>query len=171
MVENYLRKHNKTYHDIIETSDVNESQLINMQIILYPDEVLEQVGAKVNKDKSVVLYELLVSKNSEIVTKVQSRDDLLEAIKKRTPYIFIPESLRQEENRLVNSIMQDKDTLGFQLGSAGAGSIFSELLYRIQMSLSSESEEFKEIKSKLRRYHVRAQDKSGHLIYEKEQAY
>ena len=45
------------------------------------------------------------------------------------------------------------------------------MIYRFQMMFNKESKEFKDLKSKLRRYHVRLQDASGHLIYEKEEVY
>lgn len=146
-------------------------ELNNMPVLSYPDELLEAIGHLIGKDPSVVLYDLLVRENADKVVKIESREDLAQAVKERKAYIFIPASIREAEKGLVNSVMSEKDTLGVELGSAGTVNILAEIIYRFQMMFSKESREFKELKSKLRHYHVRIQDTSGHLIYEKVEAY
>lgn len=168
MIEQYIKAHNESAGIV---SEFSTDELNTMPILSYPDELLEAIGHIVGKEPSVVLYDLLVMKHPGKVVYVQSREDLAEAVKERKAYIYIPASIREAEKGLVNSVMSEKDTLGVELGSAGTANILAEIIYRFQMMFNKESQEFKELKSKLRRYHVRLQDASGHLIYEKEEAY
>ena len=168
MLEKYIKSHNESAGIV---SEYSEAELNNMPVLSYPDELLQAVGHIVGKDPSVVLYDLLVMKNPDQVVPIESREDLAEAVKDRKAYIFIPASIREAEKGLVNSVMSEKDTLGVELGSAGTANILAEIIYRFQMMFNKESKEFKDLKSKLRRYHVRLQDASGHLIYEKEEVY
>lgn len=168
MLEKYIKSHNESAGIV---SEYSEAELNNMPVLSYPDELLQAVGHIVGKDSSAVLYDLLVMKNPDQVVPIESREDLAEAVKDRKAYIFIPASIREAEKGLVNSVMSEKDTLGVELGSAGTANILAEIIYRFQMMFNKESKEFKDLKSKLRRYHVRLQDASGHLIYEKEELY
>lgn len=168
MLEKYIKSHNESAGIV---SEYSEAELNNMPVLSYPDELLQAVGHIVGKDSSAVLYDLLVMKNPDQVVPIESREDLAEAVKDRKAYIFIPASIREAEKGLVNSVMSEKDTLGVELGSAGTANILAEIIYRFQMMFNKESKEFKDLKSKLRRYHVRLQDASGHLIYEKEEVY
>ena len=168
MLEKYIKSHNESAGIL---SEYSEAELNNMPVLSYPDELLQAVGHIVGKDSSAVLYDLLVMKNPDQVVPIESREDLAEAVKDRKAYIFIPASIREAEKGLVNSVMSEKDTLGVELGSAGTANILAEIIYRFQMMFNKESKEFKDLKSKLRRYHVRLQDASGHLIYEKEEVY
>jgi len=171
MIEQYLNAHDVSLETVLTESREKRTDVKNMEVIQYPVTLLDSIGKKVRKDPSLVLYELLAMKNQEAVTRIDSREELAEAIKQRRPYIFIPAAIREAESELVHSVMAEKDTMGVELGSAGTANILAEIIYRFQMMFNSDSKEFKDLKSKLRRYHVRVQDQSGHLIYEKEQLY
>lgn len=175
LIQAYINEQYKITGDEGEFAGIvtafSAEELQNMPILSYPVELLEAIGNIVDKDASVVLYDLLVMKNPDKVVQVESREDLAEAVKNRIAYIFIPASIREAEKGLVNSVMSEKDTLGVELGSAGTANILAEIIYRFQMMFNKESKEFKDLKSKLRCYHVRPQDASGYLIYEKVEAY
>ncbi len=168
LLEKYLQKQNSSAGIV---ADFSAEELDSIPIVSYPDELLQAIGEIAGKDPAVVLYELLTMKNKDEVVQVRSIEEFREAVWNRVPYIFIPEPFRSEQSRLVNSVMFEKDTLGVELGARGIANILADLIYRVQMKFSKDSPEFKELKSKLRRYHVRWQDKSGHLIYEREQRY
>lgn len=171
LLAKYLQEHEKKIGDFIGKIDYSQSQLDNMAIILYPNELLEQIGKTVKKPTSSVLFELLILEDPAKMTEVVAIEELATAVKKKQPYIYISEPGRTENSRLVNSVLSEKDTLGLELGSRGGVNVLGEIIYQLQKLFSSESEEFKTIKSKLRGYRVKTHDKNGTLIYKREETY
>jgi len=171
VLEKYLQRNGTQLETIIEQVDDRETHINNIQIILYSDELLQVISQAVGKETSVVLFELLSLENTEAAVNISLTKDLIKAVNIRTPYIFIPEHVRSENSRLVNSVLSEKDTLGINLGSAGKATLFGEIIYQIQKIFSNDSKEFLDLKSKLRHYFVRIHDEKGTFIYERQQAY
>ena len=170
-LKRYLIDNGKQIGDIIGKVDYSQAQLEGMDVILYPDSVLEIIGREVAKDASQVLFELLSLENKQQIIEVLSTEELAAAIKNQQPYIYITEPTRSENNRLINAVLSEKDRLGLELGSSGGVNILGEILYQFQALFSDESKEFKSLKSKLRHYYVKIHDKSGSVLYEKEAMY
>lgn len=170
-LEKYFQDNNKRLADIIGQVDYSPEQLENMAVILYPEELIYKLSQALEKEPSLLTYELLQLENQGDVTKISSEEELAEAIRERVPYIYIPEPIRSEQSRLVNSVLSEKDRLGLELGSKGGINLFADMIYRLQMIFNEESKEFKDLKSKLRHYHLKVQDEKGSLLYEREQAY
>lgn len=171
LLKSYLTEHGKQLGDIIGQVDYSPAQLEQMAVILYPEDVLETIGRAIDQSPSQVLFELLVLENEQQIIKVAATEELAAAIKNQQPYIYITEAARNENKRLVNSVLSEKDRLGLELGSAGSVNLLGEVFYQLQALFSDESEEFKELKSKLRHYYVKVQDEKGSLLYEKEATY
>ena len=170
-LEKYFQDNNKHLADVIGQVDYSPDQLNQMAVILYPDALIEKLSQALDKEPSLLIYELLLNENQENVVKITSEAELAESIRERIPYIYIPEPIRSEQSRLVNSVLSEKDRLGLELGSKGAISLFADIIYRLQMLFNKESKEFKDLKSKLRHYHLKVQDEKGSLLYEREEAY
>lgn len=171
LLKNYLIAHGKQLGDIIGQVDYSPAQLEQMAVILYPEDVLETIGRAIDQAPSQVLFELLALENEQQIIKVSSTEELAVAIKSQQPYIYITEPIRNENKRLVNSVLSEKDRLGLELGSGGGVNLLGEVFYQLQALFNDESEEFKELKSKLRHYYVKVQDEKGSLLYEKEATY
>lgn len=171
VLKRYLTKNGKKVGDVIGKVDYSEAQLEQLAVILYPEDVLETIGREVGKEMSQVLFELLSLENQQQIVEVFSAEELAAAIKKQQAYIYITEPARSENNRLVNSVLSEKDRLGLELGSSGQVNLLSEIFYQLQALFSNESKEFKTLKSKLRHYYVKIHDKNGSVLYEKEATY
>lgn len=171
MLAEYLKEHQLKQSEILRQVDYSENQLASLKVVQYPEKLVQLISQATAKSESMIWYELLEFENSEQITKVGHSDDLVDAIEAQHPYIFIPESIRQEQQRLVNSVLTEKDRLGFELGSQGTGNILAEIIYQIGQVFSKDSAEFKRLKGKLRHYYVKVHDESGSLLYEKEQNY
>lgn len=170
-LEKYFQENNKRLSDVIGQVDYSAEQLENMAVILYPDELIEKLSQSLNKEPSLFIYELLLLENQEKIVKISSEEELAESIRKRVPYLYIPDPVRSEQSRLVHSVLSEKDRLGLELGSKGSINLFADMIYRLQMMFSKESKEFKDLKSKLRNYHLKVQDENGSILYEREQTY
>lgn len=171
LLKNYLTEHGKQLGDIIGQVDYSPAHLEQIAVILYPEDVLETIGRAIDQSPSQVLFELLALENEQQIIKVAATEELAAAIKNQQPYIYITEAARNENKRLVNSVLSEKDRLGLELGSGGGVNLLGEVFYQLQALFSDESEEFKELKSKLRHYYVKVQDEKGSLLYEKEATY
>lgn len=171
LLKNYLTEHGKQLGDIIGQVDYSPAHLEQIAVILYPEDVLETIGRAIDQSPSQVLFKLLALENEQQIIKVAATEELAAAIKNQQPYIYITEAARNENKRLVNSVLSEKDRLGLELGSAGSVNLLGEVFYQLQALFSDESEEFKELKSKLRHYYVKVQDEKGSLLYEKEATY
>jgi len=171
VLASYLKNHNLKVDDVIGNTAYSQTQLENMSVISYPEQVLETTASVVGKTASTILFSLLILENPRAVDDIASKEELARAVKKQQKYIYIPESIRTENSRLVNSVLSEKDTLGLELGSAGGVNILGEIIYQFQKMFDKESKEFKELKSKLRRYRVKIHDEGGSILYEKEAIY
>lgn len=171
ILKKYLHTEEVAYEKILEKSGYSENQLAHLKVIEYPEELIWFVSQAVGKSESIVWYELLKLENNQNIIRINDSKEFVEAVDAQKAFIYIPEPIRQEQQSLINSVLTEKDRLGFELGSRGTGNLLAEIFYQIGRSLGKESSEFKRIKSKLRHYYVKVHDKEGSLLYEKEQTY
>lgn len=171
VLTNYLKDTIVDVDPMLSEVKYTHSQLANLNVIAYPESLIEKLAKELGKSESTVWVELLKLENANEITEVVDLDDFVAAVEKQQAFIYIPEPFRSEQSKLVNSVLTEEDRLGFELGSRGTGNILEEVIYQIGMLFGKESPEFKRMKSKLRKYYVRVHDDKGSLLYEKEQTY
>lgn len=168
---NYVKDTTIDLDTLLSEVNYTHSQIANLNVISYPESLIEKLAKELGKSESLVWVELLKLENEKTITEISDFDQFVAAVEDRQPFIYIPEPFRSEQSKLVNSVLTEEDRLGFELGSRGTGNILEEIIYRVGMLFDKESPEFKRMKSKLRQYYVRVNDGNGSLLYEKEQTY
>lgn len=168
---NYVKDTTIDLDTLLSEVNYTHSQIANLNVISYPESLIEKLAKELGKSESLVWVELLKLENEKTITEISDFDQFVAAVEDRQPFIYIPEPFRSEQSKLVNSVLTEEDRLGFELGSRGTGNILEEIIYRVGMLFDKESPEFKRMKSKLRQYYVRVHDCNGSLLYEKEQTY
>lgn len=168
---NYVKDTTIDLDTLLSEVNYTHSQIANLNVISYPESLIEKLAKELGKSESQVWVELLKLENENGITEISDFDQFVAAVEDRQPFIYIPEPFRSEQSKLVNSVLTEEDRLGFELGSRGTGNILEEIIYRVGMLFDKESPEFKRMKSKLRQYYVRVHDCNGSLLYEKEQTY
>ncbi|MGX4669806.1 hypothetical protein JNUCC74_11415 [Cerasibacillus sp. JNUCC 74] len=94
-----------------------------------------------------------------------NKNDLLIALKNKEPYILIKGDYKNEVIKLADSTLSEKETLGFELGSAGTANTLAELFYQIANKFSNKPDEIKTIESKLRQYKLKKKNKDEIILY------
>lgn len=94
-----------------------------------------------------------------------NKDDLLMAFKNKEPYILIKGDYKKEVIKLADHSLSEKETLGFDLGSAGTSNILAELFYQLANKFSNKPDEIKTIESKLRKYKLKKTNKDEIILY------
>lgn len=171
IIKSYLDENNVNYSPLLAELTQNNLNTSRINVIDYPDSLLNKLSQLLKKDKSLILYDLLTLENDSAVTKISQEDDFGNAIYSKVPYIFIPSSIRNKIDSLINSVMTEEDRLGFELGSTGTVNILAEAFYQFQMLINKENKDYKQIKSQLRHYYMKENDETGSLIYIKEERY
>ncbi|WP_216879317.1 hypothetical protein [Virgibacillus pantothenticus] len=91
-------------------------------------------------------------------------DDLLLALKNKAPQILIKDEFKNEVISLTEHSLSEKETLGFELGSAGTSNFLAELFYQITNKFSNKPNEAKTIESKLRKYKLKKNSKEEIIL-------
>src|SRR5690625_2998694 len=96
---------------------------------------------------------------------VNSREELLEALKKRELMMLLDVNLIKKFLENTEMPRSESETMGFDLGFRGASGIFSEIFYQIMNLFDYNETEQKEIDSRIRQYKFKKLNKKELLLY------
>ena len=164
----YLDQFNLSLQDVEEKDKHTLSQ---KSVIHYSNDFLKSLSKAINKERSLILLDLLILEERQTVVKVSNDQEFIDAINDYATYIFIDPLYKEKRKKLVQSVLTEQDLLGFELGSRGGIHIMDSLFYWIMGHFGTDSKEYKVLENKLRRYRMKANDSEGALIYEQEETY
>lgn len=102
--------------------------------------------------------------------EVSNKEELLDKMKKKKEYILIKGKLNEDVKKLLKTTLSDEETMGLELGSAGAIGIPAEILYQIITYFKNKSNIDKKLESTIRQYKFRM-EKENILLYHKQLDY
>lgn len=167
----YLNEHKINCDSFFSQIGYTESQLSNLSVITYDDEVIAQLAQAMNKSKSTVWVELLSIESHTSIITVNSDEGLKEALENKVAMMYIPPEYKEKQSKLLGSVLTEKDLLGLELGSQGRIHIADSVINWVFNLFTSESKEYKWMENKLRSYRLKANDKNGLVLFRQENSY
>lgn len=164
-INQYLEQHGQY------SEDYARSHFKYADVIQYDDDLIEELSASVNKEKSRVLLELLIMENKYPVLVINTDAELIKAIDNKEPFLYITPEYREERSEWVGAVLRERDLVGLELGSKGGIHAKESLITWFQNRFSSESDETKHVLNKLRAYRLRENDRAGMLLYKQTLTY
>lgn len=103
--------------------------------------------------------------NSTTYHEAWNENELLKHLKNREFYILIKGEYNEKVKQLVKTRLSDTEMIGFELGSGGSASLFSELIYVIINMFSHQTKIDKKLESKIRQYNFKLDENKNILLY------
>ncbi|GAA0371899.1 hypothetical protein GCM10008932_24020 [Alkalibacterium iburiense] len=66
-----------------------------------------------------MLLELLIMENKYPVLFINTDEELIKAIEKKEPFLYITPEYREERREWVGSVLRERELVGLELGSKG----------------------------------------------------
>lgn len=168
LLDVYLQKNGKKRYDVFKQTGVSQQTLSSVNkknVGSYSVKTIQAIAETVGKSEGIVLDELLQMEKERPYFEVYNTEDLLLAFENRESNIVIKETYKAELEKYAESQLSDTEKLGFELGSHGTISIFSEVIYQLINYFSKEDAEQKKIESHLRRYNIMKLNEKELLLY------
>lgn len=96
---------------------------------------------------------------------VKSREELLEALKKREFMILLDGNFKKKFLENTEMPLSESERMGFDLGFRGTSGIFSEIFYQIMNLFDDNETEQKKIDSRIRQYKLKKLNNKELLLY------
>ncbi len=108
---------------------------------------------------------LLKTNNRNDYLNINNPEDLLQALKKKEPYILLQGEFKKEFLENTQLPLSETEIMPFELGFAGTAGIWSEIFYQVINAFSKGEKQQKQIDSKLRRYILKKLNDDELLLY------
>lgn len=164
VLSEFLKQNQIQMTEVLKKIDETESQLENMSVIEYPDEWLYVVSRATKKKVSLILYELLQLENPRLIRKVNSDYALIKAFENEITYIYLPQTYRKGQTKLLTDILIEKNIFELQLGVLGKYNFIGKKIYEAFLLSTGKGEEYQRIEKALAEYFVLAHDAQGSLL-------
>ena len=158
LLDIYLQKNGKKRYDVFKETGTSQQQLAsvnNKSVSSYSVKTIQAIAKTVEKSDGIVLTELLQLERENPYFEVFNVEDLLLAFTNKEDYIVIKGEYKQEIDKFVESQLSETETLGAELGSAGAVTILAEAIFQIANLFSGKDAEQKKIESQIRKYKIK----------------
>ncbi|MFK9090853.1 hypothetical protein [Bacillus salipaludis] len=167
LLDIYLQKNGKKRYDVFKETGISQQMLSSVNkknVSSYSVKTIQAIARTVEKSEGMVLDELLRLENENAIFEVFNAEDLLVAFDNKESFIVIKGEYKSEIEELAKSQLSDTETLGLELGSAGAVTILAEGFYQLANLFSKKDEEQKKIESQFRRYKIKKIDENELLL-------
>lgn len=163
----YLKKNNCSRDKVSLKTGIDRDLLLKhtkKQARKYSNDVLSAIGKTLGKSSEEVQNEIISLEKENPPFDALTKDELLIGLSEKWDYIMIKGDLVQQINTLMNGHLSERETMGFELGSAGTVTIFASAIDAIRELFSNEKREKidKDIEKKLKIYKVK--EKSNNFI-------
>lgn len=164
VLDMFLRQNNHQLDDVLKRINYTESQITAWNVMQYPDELLYVLAQVTKKEISLILYELLHLENPMMIRKVSSDYGLLTAIENEAIYIYLPQTYRKEQTKLVTDVLIEMKIFELELGPIAKYNFVGKKIYEVFLASAGKGEEFLKIESQLANYFVLVHDDDGSLL-------
>ncbi|MFJ7725279.1 hypothetical protein ACIQXV_03850 [Neobacillus sp. NPDC097160] len=167
LLDIYLQKNGKKRYDVFKETGISQQMLSSVNkknVSSYSVKTIQAIARTVEKSEGMVLDELLRLENENAIFEVFNAEDLLLAFDNKESFIVIKGEYKSEIEELAKSQLSDTETLGLELGSAGAVTILAEGFYQLANLFSKKDDEQKKIESQFRRYKIKKNNENELLL-------
>ncbi|WP_052400555.1 hypothetical protein [Oceanobacillus jeddahense] len=167
LIDVYLQKYDKTRQDVIEQSNMEKTQKLNLnqEAASYHAEIIKALSITVDQDTETVHQELQMLEKEKTPFKVYTQEELLTAFKRKEPYIIVKGDYARQVESAAGTSLSEKDTMGFQLGSRGLALLAGEVIYQIMNLFSKREKQELKVESKIKSYQAVLKENKDVLLY------
>ncbi|ETI68280.1 hypothetical protein [Neobacillus vireti] len=158
LLDIYLQKNGKKRYDVFKETGISQQMLSSVNkksVSSYSVKTIQAIAKTVGKSEGMVLDELLQLENEKPIFEVFNAEELLLAFDNKESFIVIKGEYKNKIQELAKSQLSETETLGLELGSAGAVTILAEGFYQLANLLSKKGDEQKKIESQFRKYKIK----------------
>ncbi len=168
LLDIFLQKNGKKRYDVFKETGISQQMLSSVNkknVSSYSVKTIQAIAKTVEKSEGMVLDELLQLEKENAIFEVFNAEDLLLAFDNKESYIVIKGEYKNAIEKLAKSQLSETETLGLELGSAGAVSILAEGFYQLANLFSNKDDEQKKIESQIRKYKIKKTNENEFLLY------
>lgn len=168
LLDIYLQKNGKKRYDIFKETGLSQQMLANVNkktVGSYSVKTIQAIAKTVGKPEGTVLEELVNLEQEDAIFEVLNTEDLLLAFKNKEPQIVIKGEYKKKLDKFAEGQLSETETLGMELGSAGAVTVLAEVFYQIANLFSSKEADQKKIESQIRKYKISKINDNELLLY------
>ncbi|MFJ5714460.1 hypothetical protein [Neobacillus sp. NPDC093127] len=158
LLDIYLQRNGKKRYDIFKETGISQQMLSSVNkksVSSYSVKTIQAIAKTVGKSEGMVLDELLQIEKEKPIFEVYNHEELLIAFDNKESFIVIKGDYKNKIEELAKSQLSETETLGLELGSAGAVTILAEGFYQLANLFSKKDEEQKKIESQFRKYKIK----------------
>ncbi|WHY87205.1 hypothetical protein QNH39_04925 [Neobacillus novalis] len=167
LLDIYLQRNGKKRYDVFKETGISQQMLSSVNkksVSSYSVKTIQAIAKTVGKSEGMVLDELLQLEKEKTIFEVYNAEELLLAFDNKESFIVIKGDYKIKIEELAKSQLSDTETLGLELGSAGAVTILAEGFYQLANLFSKKDDEQKKIESQFRKYKIKKINESELLL-------
>ncbi|MFF2448227.1 hypothetical protein ACFVSW_14100 [Neobacillus sp. NPDC058068] len=158
LLDIYLQRNGKKRYDVFKETGISQQMLSSVNkksVSSYSVKTIQAIAKTVGKSEGMVLDELLQLEKEKPIFEVFNAEELLVAFDNKESFIVIKGEYKNKIQELAKSQLSETETLGLELGSAGAVTILAEGFYQLANLFSKKDDEQKKIESQFRKYKIK----------------
>lgn len=158
LLDIYLQRNGKKRYDVFKETGISQQMLSSVNkksVSSYSVKTIQAIAKTVRKSEGMVLDELLQIEKEKPIFEVYNPEELLIAFDNKESFIVIKGDYKNKIEELAKSQLSETETLGLELGSAGAVTILAEGFYQLANLFSKKDDEQKKIESQFRKYKIK----------------
>lgn len=164
LLEEFVRSKELSFKQIINKTEFSKSEVLEWDVLEYPDELLCQLSKQTYKKMSVLLYELLFLENKVGIRRVAGDYSLMRAFESRAPVIFLDPVYRKSHTNFLIDVLVEKNIFDLELGPLAKFNIIGKTIYEGFLKTFGRSDEFDRLEDQIREYFVLVHDDGGTLL-------
>lgn len=168
LLDQYLQNHNLKRYDVFKQTGLSQQMLASVnkkKISSYSVRVIKAIAETVGKGQGEVLEELILLEQESPYFIANNHEELLQAFKNKELYILIKGDYKKQIDEISKGMLNDTETMGVGLGSAGTMSILGEVFYKIGSLFTEEDSELRKVKDQIRFYKIKRLSDDELLLY------
>lgn len=168
LLDTYLQRNGKKRYDVFKETGISQQMLASVnkkKISSYSVRVIQAIAATVDKSEGTVLEELILLEQENPYFVANNAEELLLAFKNKESYILIKGDYKKEIDEVAKGVLNDTETMGVGLGSAGSLSILAEAFYQIGSLFTNKDAERRKVESQIRFYKFKRINEDELLLY------
>lgn len=164
ILKEYLESKDLSFKRIISQVEFSKSEVLEWDVLEYPDELLCQLSKQTHKKMSVLLYELLFLENKVGIRRVASDYSLMRAFESKAPVIYLDPHYRKSQTNFLTDVLVEKDIFDLELGPLAKFNIIGKTIYEGFLKTFGRSDDFKRVEDQIRDYFILVHDDGGTLL-------